>query len=35
MKKEAVVLMPKELTEPKASLPDAKEESEEYEVMEE
>ena len=35
MKKEAVVLMPKELTEPKASLPDAKEEGEEYEVMEE
>ena len=35
MKKEAVVLMPKELTEPKAPLPDAEEEGEDKEITEE
>ena len=35
MKKEAVVLMPKELTEPKAPLPDAEEEDEDKEITEE
>ena len=35
MKKEAVVLMPKELTEPKAPLPDAEKEGEDKEITEE
>ncbi len=35
MKKEAVVLMPRELTEPKAPLPDAEEEFEDKEITEE
>ena len=35
MKKEAVVLMPKELLEPKAPLPDAEEEGEDKKIKEE